>query len=163
MSQKYMPLDEFVEAGYLQEANRQFFHPLGLALEVLADDDGRVFAITGLWDARDDPEGIVYGKGELGEVAVRRAARVRAEWEGRAAARREGLGFVVQPITTREGKSMNQIKPVETPEGKKYELHWEGKVETFDDRASADRALVKKMAEQAGRPATEDLEKSPPP
>jgi hypothetical protein len=30
----YMDLDEFREVGFLQEANRQFFHMLGLAIEV---------------------------------------------------------------------------------------------------------------------------------
>lgn len=29
----YMDMEEFRERGYLQEANRQWFHPLGLALE----------------------------------------------------------------------------------------------------------------------------------
>src|SRR5438445_10887455 len=31
---KHMPIREFVDEGYLQEVNRQFLHPLGLALEV---------------------------------------------------------------------------------------------------------------------------------
>lgn len=31
---KYMDVAEFRELGFLQEANRQFFHPLGLALSV---------------------------------------------------------------------------------------------------------------------------------
>lgn len=31
---KYMEVDEFVSVGFLQEANRLFFHPRGLALAV---------------------------------------------------------------------------------------------------------------------------------
>jgi hypothetical protein len=31
-----MNIAEFREAGYLQESNRRFFHPLGLALELTA-------------------------------------------------------------------------------------------------------------------------------
>lgn len=31
---KYIDIAEFRETGFLQEANRQFFHPLGLALSV---------------------------------------------------------------------------------------------------------------------------------
>ena len=33
LEQKYMPIKEFRERGYLQELNRRFLHPLGLALE----------------------------------------------------------------------------------------------------------------------------------
>lgn len=41
---KWMGVKEFREEGYLQEANRQFFHPLGLALEIIVLPDG-----TELW------------------------------------------------------------------------------------------------------------------
>jgi hypothetical protein len=34
---KYIDLDEFMEEGFLQEANRKFFHPLGLALQVTSE------------------------------------------------------------------------------------------------------------------------------
>ena len=34
MTTKTIPLTELRDAGYLQEANRQFFHPLGLALTI---------------------------------------------------------------------------------------------------------------------------------
>lgn len=42
---KRMPIAEFSRLGYLQEANRQFFHPHGLALEITritdqVEDDG---------------------------------------------------------------------------------------------------------------------------
>ena len=56
----------FREQGFLQEANRQFFHPLGLALEVITNDEtGEVERLGGIWDYRDDPEGILYGEGEI--------------------------------------------------------------------------------------------------
>lgn len=62
---KYMDIKEFREAGFLQEANRLFFHPLGLALEVGIDDDTGVEFLAGIWDYRDDPEGMVYGAGVI--------------------------------------------------------------------------------------------------
>jgi hypothetical protein len=37
-----MAISEFVDEGYLQEVNRRFFHPLGLALE-----DGSVLSWRG--------------------------------------------------------------------------------------------------------------------
>lgn len=37
---KKIDIKEFRESGYLQELNRTFLHPLGLALEVEIDDKG---------------------------------------------------------------------------------------------------------------------------
>lgn len=60
---KRMDLDEFRDKGFLQEVNRLFFHPLGLALEVIIDDEtGKVSHLGGVWDYRDDPEGMFFGK-----------------------------------------------------------------------------------------------------
>lgn len=58
-SRKYIPIEEFRKEGYLQEVNRRFLHPLGLALEVDRDDNGNEY-LSGIWDSRDDPEGIIY-------------------------------------------------------------------------------------------------------
>lgn len=52
-------IKEFREEGFLQEANRLFFHPLGLALEVCIDENKNEY-ISGVWDYRNDPEGICY-------------------------------------------------------------------------------------------------------
>lgn len=49
---KKISIEEFVTSGYLQEANRLFFHRVGLALEVTVDDEG-VYLLTGIWDCRD--------------------------------------------------------------------------------------------------------------
>ena len=56
---KRIDIKEFREKGFLQELNRQFLHPLGLALEVNKDDDGNE-TLGGVWDYRDDPEGIIF-------------------------------------------------------------------------------------------------------
>jgi len=50
---------EFREKGYLQELNRRFLHPLGLAIEIKVEDDGTE-VLGGIWDSRDDEEGIYY-------------------------------------------------------------------------------------------------------
>lgn len=84
---------EFQSEGYLQEVNRQFLHPLGLALEVVKHDDGTT-AIGGVWDYRDDPEGIAFGGMDLAD----KARHVAALWVDRAPARLAALGYVVQPI-----------------------------------------------------------------
>lgn len=56
---KRMDIKEFREKGYLQELNRRFLHPLGLAIEIVVDDDGSE-KLGGIWDYRDDKEGIYY-------------------------------------------------------------------------------------------------------
>ena len=58
---KYMSIEEFKERGYLQEANRLFFHPLGIALVVFVDNDSGEMKLCGIQDNRDDPEGMVFG------------------------------------------------------------------------------------------------------
>jgi len=55
---KTLSIKEFREKGYLQELNRTFLHPLGLALTVQIENGEETF--SQIWDSRDDPEGIYY-------------------------------------------------------------------------------------------------------
>lgn len=132
---KYMDIAAFRGQGYLQEVNRRFLHPLGLALEVTVVDDGgwepdsrlvkagveylatekgwpRAEAeynlivalnalyppgtafISGVWDYRDDPEGVYFGD----VPDVDKFVRVARELAQRAKAREARLGYVVQPV-----------------------------------------------------------------
>jgi hypothetical protein len=113
---KYMNIGEFRRSGFLQEANRQFFHPHGLALEVTTATDeafavvritaselaeltklcadrpqllGRLSdavtyqpgdsCLSGVWDVRDDPEGVLFGSWDSEQEAkVKRVADERA-------------------------------------------------------------------------------------
>jgi hypothetical protein len=72
---KYIDLKEFRDFGFLQEVNRKFFHPLGLALVLSEDTETGAAAFVGIWDARDDPEGIMFDEAEwrknAKEVCVR--------------------------------------------------------------------------------------------
>lgn len=87
---------EFRSMGYLQELNRRFLHPLGLALEVVVDEDGTEH-LGGVWDSRDDPEGITYGD-EHHAPTLLAAETIDAILDLRAPARRQGLGYVIQPV-----------------------------------------------------------------
>lgn len=87
---KYLSVAEFVSAGWLQEANRLFFHPHGLALEVTVPDEGGEPFLSGVWDYRDDPEGVVFGGLEEGERS--RAVGVEAERWRHFTARAELFG-----------------------------------------------------------------------
>lgn len=91
---KRMDIAEFVDEGYLQELNRRFLHPHGLALEVVLENDVPV-ALGGVWDYRDDPEGIVFADSVN---TSEKAARVFQLERARMDERQRRLGYWVQPI-----------------------------------------------------------------
>lgn len=99
---KRMPISDFVELGFLQELNRRALHPLGLALEVIVEEDGAMLKFGGIWDYRDDPEGMTFAPSDL---PVREGAVERwDELVERHRAERERLfGSVVQPIEWEAG------------------------------------------------------------
>jgi hypothetical protein len=99
---KYMDVKEFRETGYLQEVNRRLLHPLGLALEVTLDDGGNE-QISGVWDYRDDPEGLRFA-----EVDAEKVGRIEHLWAERFEPRRERLGYIVQPYDPDE---LRPVKP----------------------------------------------------
>jgi len=81
---KRMDIKEFQNRGYLQEANRLFFHPLGLALEVIIDEEDGSVKLGGIWDSRDDPEGMVFDEFDAtkrGNVARAREVKMGARRE----------------------------------------------------------------------------------
>lgn len=91
---KKMDIREFRELGVLQELNRQFLHPVGLALEVSVDDETGEESLGGVWDYREDPEGILYGDNIDADKA-----RTFAHFQAGQHSRREcALGFLLQPI-----------------------------------------------------------------
>lgn len=67
---------EFRRLGFLQEANRKFFHPLGLALEVVINGDGTE-TLGGIWDYRDDPEGNLFGADMIKQEAIDYVEKLR--------------------------------------------------------------------------------------
>ena len=93
---KRMAIKEFVTKGYLQEVNRQFFHPLGLALEVQVDDNNKYF-LSGIWDYRKDKEGTIFVTLE-GKDKYQRALRIKRERDLKMEHRWKKLGFKLQPI-----------------------------------------------------------------
>lgn len=90
-----MDIKEFRQGGYLQEVNRQFLHPLGLALEVEIDDETGSESLGGIWDYRDDPEGMLFADGmiDLGKVK-----RIRDEKNAKSGVRVELIGSVIQAV-----------------------------------------------------------------
>lgn len=132
---KHMDIAEFRRLGFLQEANRLFFHLHGLALEATIVDEegwdadnprvkdmaagiaeamGRIDVngyftasdlavaamnalypvgsqhLSGVWDYRTDPEGVIFGDGYAGKTE--NAERVYAERRRHRAPRAELFG-----------------------------------------------------------------------
>ena len=98
---KRIDIKEFREFGFLQELNRQFLHPMGLALEVVKDDNGNE-VLGGIWDYRDDPEGIVFDIANSDDERIKRfqenEERVKKHIDKMIASRIESLGFGVEMI-----------------------------------------------------------------
>lgn len=97
----YLDIKEFREKGYLQEVNRRFLHPLGLALEVIVDGDGSEI-LGSIWDYRDDKEGIYYDYKNSDEERIYKAIEKKKfidnEFKIREKDRQEKLGFDIEPI-----------------------------------------------------------------
>lgn len=94
---KKMSVQEFREFGYLQELNRRFLHPLGLALSVVVDIvDGETVECFGpVWDCRDDPEGLVFVPNTIDRD---KALRIYHEGAEKGILRQAKMGFVSQPL-----------------------------------------------------------------
>jgi hypothetical protein len=90
MSEEIHRIDiaEFRRLGLLQEVNRLFFHPRGLALEVVVAEDGTE-QLGGVWDYRDDPEGMSFGDNMIRFTA---ALAVQVMFERHKDARRQLFG-----------------------------------------------------------------------
>ena len=97
---KKIEIEDFRKIGYLQEANRRFFHPLGLALEVSIEDGKE--SISGVWDYREDKEGIYYdiknSDSERKERFLKNKNFIDSQFKERGDLRKSELGFKIEPI-----------------------------------------------------------------
>ena len=144
----YMDAREFRDAGFLQEANRLFFHPLGLALEVVVDDDGTE-RFSGVWDYRDDPEGVIFAEGMIDPD---KAARVRDEVKRHVVARVRRFGDMVQPVDADEPSLPSCVLPLVT-KSLREDLLW--MYEEHSCCASPDVVEALRSSLEGGRPPAE--------
>jgi hypothetical protein len=89
---KYIDIAEFRSLGFLQEVNRRFLHPCGLALEIQIEADGTE-TLGGIWDYREDPEGVIFGDGMIEPEKV---ATVDAEIARHTESRQALFGSIIQ-------------------------------------------------------------------
>lgn len=98
---EYIDIKEFREKGYLQELNRRFLHPLGLALEITVDDNGNE-KLSNIWDYRSDDEGIYYDINNSDDIRKDKFKSKKEfidnEIKIRNKQRIDKLGFDVEPI-----------------------------------------------------------------
>jgi len=87
-----MNVKEFRSLGYLHELNRQFLHPLGLAMAVSIAEDGQE-TLGPIYDARDDPEGYRYA-----ETDAQKAQHIMELQQKRLEMRRKLLGYQIQSL-----------------------------------------------------------------
>jgi hypothetical protein len=101
---KHIDIKEFRELGYLQEINRRFLHPLGLALSIRHHNNGTE-TLEGIWDCRNDPEGIYYDINNSDQsqknVFAYNYNLVEGEMKRRLKRRKKILGFGIEPIPAR--------------------------------------------------------------
>ncbi len=67
---KRIDVKEFRALGFLQEVNRKFFHPLGLALETIVNEETLEESFGGVWYYRDDPEGMFFAQEMIKQSSI---------------------------------------------------------------------------------------------
>lgn len=92
---KQISIKEFRKLGFIQEINRRLLHPCGLALEVVIDPETGKEILGGVWDYRDDPEGMYYKNEELSRA---KAQSVTDLFYAKLNHRREEFGHIIQPV-----------------------------------------------------------------
>lgn len=94
---KTLSAEEFRRLGLLQEVNRQFFHPLGLAMAVTLDSITGEMTLGPILDYRDGSGGVVFE--DLSDAdSLMKFESVQDMQDKFRAARIRRFGAIVQPI-----------------------------------------------------------------
>jgi len=104
---RFIPLQELFEKGYLQEVNRQFFHPMGLSLAFIEGDDPRLV----VYDFRYTPYGPLFSPEVLQNPKfIERKERIELECAEKLLERQMTLGFGIQVPYVNQQQSMSRIR-----------------------------------------------------
>ena len=87
-----------VDSGLLFEINLEILHPLGLALEVTTNE--KTMSISGLWDYRDDPEGIAFTPETFKEGTNKLNSFLVSFGDKKHRERFQSLGYIIQNEVT---------------------------------------------------------------
>lgn len=92
-----MTASEFREKGFLQELNRKFLHPMGLALQVIGDKNGNITGFGQVTHVADDLEGMRFI--DLSDNdSIKKAEYVEKYFNERKQIREKALGYIIQPM-----------------------------------------------------------------
>lgn len=98
MAKNKMSIKEFVNEGYLMEANRIFFHPLGLALTVIKDDEDGSVKFADFIQESTAKSGIFFPEKSFTEDKLKKLRKIVHIKRLMAKRRIMELGYVIQPI-----------------------------------------------------------------
>lgn len=105
---KYMKIKEFRKLGLLQEINRCFLHPMGLALEIVKEENGNE-EFGKIWDFRDDPEGMMFGNDfSNNENALICKETVAKMFNEKKVVRNANFGWHIQPCEKLKDEKLPQ-------------------------------------------------------
>lgn len=90
------PAQLLLDTGLLFDINRNILHPLGLALEVTTEEDGKPGFISGIWDYREDEEGMRFSPEAFKDGLDKYERFMSEEGKAKIAKRQEVLGYIVQ-------------------------------------------------------------------
>jgi hypothetical protein len=100
MNIKKINLKKFVRKGYLQEVNRCFFHPVGLALGMKVEDDE--YQLDAIYDLRDSETPFHFGYDRMTEEElssrIEKKNFIDQEMAVRNASRTHLLGDSIEPL-----------------------------------------------------------------
>ena len=100
---KYIDIKEFKDKGYLQEVNRRFFHPLGLALEIKIDEYSNCFLGRILCSREEELcFDIKNMDKEYRKIFKNKYKYIESELNNRQLNRIMELGFLIEPIEEKE-------------------------------------------------------------
>ncbi len=99
---KRIDIKEFWELGFIQEINRRLLHPCGLALEVIIDTDTGEAKLGGVWDYRDDPEGMAFADDV---ISASKCLTVSKMLQEKSQVRLDVLNYIIQPVPEVEDAS----------------------------------------------------------
>jgi len=89
---KKITAKEFREIGGLQEVNRCFLHPRGLAIEIIVGDDGSE-SFGDVWDYRGDNEGMIFSDGQIDQDKCKTFQEL---YDSKKKARKLAIGTIIQ-------------------------------------------------------------------
>lgn len=91
------PAKFLFDNGLLFAINHQILHPLGLAMEIIKDDNGNI-VFGGVWDYREDPEAMLFEDETLIHGTEKLNKFMDDFGNQKLQERMDTLGFIHQPI-----------------------------------------------------------------